>query len=70
MYGPVPLPGECSEQPSDDAQKQAFERVFRQILRRVSVLIALPLQSMNVDEQVLAVNGQPEMGQAGADSAR
>jgi arsenate reductase len=50
-------------------QKQAFERVFRQILQRISVFIALPLQSMNVDEQVLAVNDPLEAGPAGTDSA-
>lgn len=54
---------------NEDLQKQVFERVFRQILRRVSVFIALPLQSMNVDEQVLAVNAQLEAGHAGAGSA-
>ncbi|WP_206366194.1 arsenate reductase ArsC [Caballeronia sp. SBC2] len=54
---------------SEDAQKQAFERVFRQILRRISVFIALPLQSMNVNEQVLAVNAQPEADSTGADCA-
>ncbi|QIE25803.1 hypothetical protein SBC1_49240 (plasmid) [Caballeronia sp. SBC1] len=54
---------------SEDLQMQAFERVFRQILRRISVFIALPLQSMNADEQALAVNGHLEAGRGGADSA-
>ncbi|SAL19963.1 protein tyrosine phosphatase [Caballeronia udeis] len=54
---------------TEDLQKQAFERVFRQILRRISVFIALPLQSMNADEQVLAVNAHQEADRSGADSA-
>jgi len=52
---------------TEELQKRAFERVFRQILQRMSVFIALSLQSMTVDEQVLAVNGPQEAGR-GADS--
>ena len=58
-----------AEYVSEDAQKQMFERVFRQILRRISVFIALPLQSMNVNEQMLAVNGSFEAGPSGVGSA-
>jgi arsenate reductase (thioredoxin) len=48
---------------SELEQKQAFERVFRQILRRVSVFVALPLESMRHDDQLAAVNaaGEPAL---------
>jgi arsenate reductase (thioredoxin) len=46
---------------SDDAeQRRLFELVFRQILRRISVFVALPLHSMKASEQRLAVNSMDE----------
>lgn len=44
----------------DGGQKRAFEQVFRQILRRISVFVALPLHSMKAAEQRLAVNAMDE----------
>jgi arsenate reductase len=41
-------------------QKRVFEQVFRQILRRISVFVALPLQSMQAGEQRVAVNSMDE----------
>ncbi len=37
-------------------QARAFDQVFRQILRRISVFVALPLHSMKASEQRHAVN--------------
>jgi arsenate reductase len=45
---------------NDAEQKREFEQVFRQILRRISVFVALPLQSMQATEQRLAVNSMDE----------
>jgi len=45
---------------NDAEQKRVFEQVFRQILRRISVFVALPLQSMKAAEQRLAVNAMDE----------
>lgn len=44
----------ASESPAE--QKRIFEQVFRQILRRVSVFVALPLHSMKAAEQRSVVN--------------
>jgi arsenate reductase (thioredoxin) len=41
---------------NETERNQVFERVFRQILRRVSVFVALPLDSMRRTEQQAAVN--------------
>jgi arsenate reductase len=41
-------------------QKRVFEQVFRQILRRISVFVALPLHSMQAPEQRHAVNAMDE----------
>jgi protein-tyrosine-phosphatase len=41
---------------TDVERKRAFEQVFRQILRRVSLFVALPLHSMRPLEQLAAVN--------------
>lgn len=41
---------------TDAERKQMFERVFRQILRRVSAFVALPLASMRQVDQLAAVN--------------
>ena len=41
---------------TDAECKRAFEQVFRQILRRVSLFVALPLHSMRPPEQRAAVN--------------
>ena len=43
--------------------------VLREIDAAADMFIALPLQSMNADEQVLAVNAHPEAGRSGAGSA-
>lgn len=45
---------------SDAEQVKAFDTVFRQILRRVSVFVALPLHSMKANEQQHAVNQMVE----------
>jgi arsenate reductase len=44
------------EKPGTDAeQARAFEQVFRQILRRISVFVALPLHSMRPAERGAAI---------------
>ena len=53
---PDPLAGEGAEA----ERKPIFEQVFRQILRRVSVFIALPLDSMRRADQLVAVNAGDE----------
>lgn len=45
---------------SDEEQRRAFEQVFRQILRRISVFVALPLRSMRAGDQRDAVNSLEE----------
>ena len=49
-----------AESGSDAEQKRVFEQVFRQILRRISVFVALPLHSMKAAEQRIAVNSMDE----------
>ena len=44
----------------DAKQERAFEQVFRQILRRVNVLIALPLHSRKAPTRLLAVSAIAE----------
>jgi hypothetical protein len=44
----------------DAKQERVFEQVFRQILRRVSVFIALPLHSRKAVTRLLAVNAIAE----------
>ena len=45
----------------DDAeQARAVEQIFRQILRRISIFVALPLKSMRAAEQRIAVNSLDE----------
>jgi protein-tyrosine-phosphatase len=41
---------------TESEQVRAFDQVFRQILRRISVFVALPLHSMKASEQRHAVN--------------
>ncbi|WCM18303.1 arsenate reductase ArsC [Paraburkholderia bryophila] len=41
-------------------QKRVFEQVFRQILRRVSLFVALPLHSMRPSEQRAAVDAMDD----------
>lgn len=50
------FPDPLDERLTEAEQRQMFERVFRQILRRISVFVALPLQSMRKDDQQVAVN--------------
>lgn len=50
------FPDPVERRSSDAEQAKAFEQVFRQILRRVSVFVALPLASMKRTEQATAVN--------------
>lgn len=45
---------------TDRERKRAFEQVFRQILRRISLFVALPLHSMRPLEQRAAVNAMDE----------
>lgn len=45
---------------TDAEQVRAFDQVFRQILRRISVFVALPLHSMKANEQQHAVNDMIE----------
>lgn len=45
----------------EDAQKIAFEQVYLQILRRISVFITLPLQSMTAPEQARALSEPPDI---------
>ncbi|WP_434115404.1 arsenate reductase ArsC [Paraburkholderia caffeinilytica] len=45
---------------TDAERKRAFEQVFRQILRRVSLFVALPLHSMRPLEQRAAVNAMDD----------
>lgn len=45
---------------TDAERKRVFEQVFRQILRRVSLFVALPLHSMRPLEQRAAVNAMDE----------
>ena len=45
---------------SDKEQKRAFEQVFRQILRRISIFVALPIAAMASAEQREAVNAMVE----------
>jgi protein-tyrosine-phosphatase len=54
------FPDPLDEQLTEAEQRQIFERVFRQILRRISVFVALPLQSMRKDDQQVAVNSTGE----------
>jgi arsenate reductase (thioredoxin) len=50
------FPDPLAEGLSDEERRQVFDRVFRQILRRISVFVALPLRSMRAGEQLHAVN--------------
>jgi arsenate reductase (thioredoxin) len=50
------FPDPLAQFESELEQKQAFERVFRQILRRISVFVALPLEFMRHEDQLAAVN--------------
>lgn len=50
------FPDPLAVEGTDAELKQMFERVFRQILRRVSVFVALPLDSMRRADQQAALN--------------
>lgn len=45
---------------TDAERKRVFEQVFRQILRRISLFVALPLHSMRPLEQRAAVNAMDD----------
>ncbi len=50
------FPDPVEKQTDDADQARAFEQVFRQILRRVSVFVALPLHSMKPAETVATID--------------
>lgn len=50
------FPDPLAVEGTEAERKQMFERVFRQILRRVSVFVALPLDSMRHSDRRVAVN--------------
>lgn len=45
---------------SDEEQRRLFEKVFRQILRRISLFVALPLHSMKSAERRTVVNAMDD----------
>jgi arsenate reductase len=45
---------------SDKEQKRLFEQVFRQILRRLSIFVALPIHTMAATERREAINAMAE----------
>ncbi|SEB97786.1 protein tyrosine phosphatase [Burkholderia sp. WP9] len=47
---------------TDAEQKRVFEQVFHQILRRINLFVALPLQSMKPPERRAAVNAMDDHG--------
>ncbi|MFL9866943.1 arsenate reductase ArsC [Paraburkholderia fungorum] len=49
-----------AETGTEAEQKRVFETVFRQILRRVSLFVALPLHSMKSPERRAAVNAMDD----------
>jgi protein-tyrosine-phosphatase len=50
------FPDPLAESDSEEKQKQVFEKVFRQLLRRISVFVALPITAMKPSEQQIRVN--------------
>lgn len=50
------FPDPLAEGMNDEERRLLFDRVFRQMLRRISVFVALPLRSMRAGEQLHAVN--------------
>jgi arsenate reductase (thioredoxin) len=59
------FPDPVEKHGTDADQARAFEQVFRQILRRISVFVALPLHSMKPAETVAAIDGMHSINQAG-----